>query len=134
MTLQGVADIYVIQVIDLHISPAIYRLVCKQFHDLKDHQGSWESLYDIGLWIDCWVGCASVIVRNKRRVSPSEDMFRYTSHITAGLVALFQPWSTVMAKHLRLELAPSCWLTLHVQTTTSRPHGISCELCIMGVL
>ncbi|EGO22248.1 hypothetical protein SERLADRAFT_472803, partial [Serpula lacrymans var. lacrymans S7.9] len=56
----------VCKVIDKHISPAIYRLVCKHFSDV-----SAPSIEDYcrtaDKWIDCWVGCASVLVQNRKR-------------------------------------------------------------------
>ncbi|KAI0079439.1 hypothetical protein K474DRAFT_1639613 [Panus rudis PR-1116 ss-1] len=59
----------VAELIDLHISPAIYRLVCKHVHfsDRENAQKTLEQVDDADRWIDCWVGCASVLVQNGRR-------------------------------------------------------------------
>ncbi|KAL6308241.1 Mus7/MMS22 family-domain-containing protein [Sparassis latifolia] len=61
---QKAKETVVAEIIDMHISPAIYRLVCKHFQ-----QGSTEgySLQDTDRWIDCWVGCVSVVVQNGKR-------------------------------------------------------------------
>ncbi|CCL98524.1 uncharacterized protein FIBRA_00523 [Fibroporia radiculosa] len=60
-------DQIVSELIDSQISPAIYRLVCKYFNDLTD-QGSLEPYsQEADKWVDCWVGCANVVVQNGRR-------------------------------------------------------------------
>ncbi|TFK51700.1 hypothetical protein OE88DRAFT_1658283 [Heliocybe sulcata] len=60
-------DEVVCKVIDQHISPAIYRLVCKNVGDPTLEHASEEVWADIDKWIDCWVGCAGVTVINGRR-------------------------------------------------------------------
>ncbi|KAI0916960.1 hypothetical protein AcW2_007217 [Taiwanofungus camphoratus] len=57
----------VCEIIDAHISPAIYRLVCKHFNDIKDQGTIEQSSQDADRWIDCWVGCASIVVQNGKR-------------------------------------------------------------------
>lgn len=63
------------KVMDEDISPAIYRFVIKHFSDesissppkvcIEDY------CRDADRWVECWVGCAAVIVHNKRRASIS---------------------------------------------------------------
>ncbi|KAI0712388.1 methyl methanesulfonate-sensitivity protein 22 [Earliella scabrosa] len=59
----------VCEIIETHISPAIYRLVCKHFNDPVYHQTTGLSfpLQTADRWIDCWVGCISVSVQNGRK-------------------------------------------------------------------
>ncbi|KAI0357556.1 hypothetical protein OH77DRAFT_1510566 [Trametes cingulata] len=60
-------DKRVCQTIDAHILPAVYRLVCKHFND-PAYQRAGELVFDdADKWIDCWVGCASVIVQNGKK-------------------------------------------------------------------
>ncbi|CDO69890.1 hypothetical protein BN946_scf184884.g49 [Trametes cinnabarina] len=60
-------DRVVCGIIDKHISPAIYRLVCKHFND-PVYQRSGELRFDdADRWIDCWVGCANVVVQNGKK-------------------------------------------------------------------
>ncbi|KDQ61632.1 hypothetical protein JAAARDRAFT_31105 [Jaapia argillacea MUCL 33604] len=57
----------VLEVVDRHISPAIYRLVCKHVvspSQVDAGEDQWNSADE---WIDCWVGCASIIVQNGKR-------------------------------------------------------------------
>jgi len=56
------------QVIDGHITPAIFRLVCKHFNDPSDTLSFEEYCQDADKWIDCWVGCAHVLVQLGKRV------------------------------------------------------------------
>ncbi|KII85768.1 hypothetical protein PLICRDRAFT_44168 [Plicaturopsis crispa FD-325 SS-3] len=60
-------DEQVSQVIDKHISPAIYRLICKHFNDPSETNSIEEYCHDADKWIDCWVGCANVVVQNTKR-------------------------------------------------------------------
>ncbi|KAI0655367.1 Mus7/MMS22 family-domain-containing protein [Cubamyces menziesii] len=60
-------DKIVCEIIDKHISPAIYRLVCKHFNDPVYKQTGELSFEDADRWIDCWVGCASVVVQNGKK-------------------------------------------------------------------
>ncbi|KAH7927866.1 hypothetical protein BV22DRAFT_245793 [Leucogyrophana mollusca] len=55
--------------IDKHISPALYRLVCKQFRDGEHSRAITLEDYccNTDQWIDCWVGCANVLVQNRLR-------------------------------------------------------------------
>lgn len=52
------------KVIEDHIAKAVFRVLCAH---LSSQQPK-DSL-DIGRWVECWVGCAEVLVRNGRRVS-----------------------------------------------------------------
>lgn len=57
---------------DEDIIPAIYRMVVKHFNDpsvnnipkhlLEDH------VQDAEKWVDCWAGCAAIIVQNGKKV------------------------------------------------------------------
>ena len=60
----------VCEIIDKHISPAIYRLLCKYFNDPVYQESGELSFQDADEWVDCWVGCASVMVQNGKKVSP----------------------------------------------------------------
>ncbi|KAI0769083.1 Mus7/MMS22 family-domain-containing protein [Trametes elegans] len=60
-------DKLVSETIDKHILPAIYRLVCKHFNDPVYQQSGEISFDDADKWIDCWVGCASVVVQNGKK-------------------------------------------------------------------
>ncbi|CAL1712168.1 unnamed protein product [Somion occarium] len=55
------------ELIDLHISPAIYRLVCTHFNEQENLKTSRADSNDTDSWIDCWVGCASVLVQTGKR-------------------------------------------------------------------
>ncbi|KAL1950542.1 hypothetical protein VTO73DRAFT_5666 [Trametes versicolor] len=57
----------VCEVIDKVISPAIYRLVCKHFSDPAYQKPGELHFNDADNWIDCWVGCASVVVQNGKK-------------------------------------------------------------------
>ncbi|OSX59709.1 hypothetical protein POSPLADRAFT_1048198 [Postia placenta MAD-698-R-SB12] len=60
-------DKAVAEIIDKHISPAIYRLVCTHFNESGANTGFETFSQDADAWVECWVGCASVIVQNSRR-------------------------------------------------------------------
>lgn len=53
-----------LQIMDKHISQNIYRLVCKRVSDVPEDSVQENSCVDVDAWIDCWVGCAQVIVQN----------------------------------------------------------------------
>ncbi|TFK89693.1 hypothetical protein K466DRAFT_15695 [Polyporus arcularius HHB13444] len=57
-------DKIVAQIIFDHISPAIYRLVCKHFNDPAYQEAKELSFQRADQWVDCWVGCASIVVQN----------------------------------------------------------------------
>ncbi|RPD62610.1 hypothetical protein L226DRAFT_458818, partial [Lentinus tigrinus ALCF2SS1-7] len=58
-------DKIVCEIIDKHISHAIYRLVCKHFADPVYQQAKELSFQKADAWVDCWVGCANVVVQNE---------------------------------------------------------------------
>ncbi|KAI0373643.1 hypothetical protein BV20DRAFT_1111197 [Pilatotrama ljubarskyi] len=60
-------DKRVCQTIDAHILPAVYRLVCKHFSDPAYQRPGDLAFDDADKWIDCWVGCANVIVQNGKK-------------------------------------------------------------------
>ncbi|KAH7890678.1 Mus7/MMS22 family-domain-containing protein [Phlebopus sp. FC_14] len=52
------------KVLDKSITPAIYRLVCKFMGD-NEFAKTRENDHEVAdKWIDCWVGCANVLVQN----------------------------------------------------------------------
>ncbi|KAI6164406.1 Mus7/MMS22 family-domain-containing protein [Pisolithus thermaeus] len=52
------------KVLDKSITPAVYRLVCKHLGD-SEHGQVHESRTSVAdEWIECWVGCANVLVQN----------------------------------------------------------------------
>ncbi|KZP26671.1 hypothetical protein FIBSPDRAFT_1040698 [Athelia psychrophila] len=60
-------DASLCNVLDSTIAPAIYRLVCKHLHDPTGPPPSEEYCREADEWVDCWVGCINVIVRNGKR-------------------------------------------------------------------
>jgi hypothetical protein len=56
-----------LQVIEDHISPAIYRLVTKYFGEHYDSASFEEYCHDADMWISCWVGCANILVQNRKK-------------------------------------------------------------------
>ncbi|KAH9851730.1 Mus7/MMS22 family-domain-containing protein [Lenzites betulinus] len=60
-------DKAVCEVIDKVILSAIYRLVCKHFSDPTYQDPGELHFADADNWIDCWVGCANVVVQNGKR-------------------------------------------------------------------
>jgi hypothetical protein len=53
---------------DTQVIPTIHRLVCKFFHDSVRKTGFDDYCRDVDKWIDCWIGCANVVVQNRKRV------------------------------------------------------------------
>jgi hypothetical protein len=54
---------------DKHIFLPIHRLMCKFFNGLGDNTVVFgEYCREADSWIDCWVGCANVIVHSQLRV------------------------------------------------------------------
>lgn len=92
------------QIMDKNISRDIYRLVCKRVSDVPEDSVQEHSCVDVDAWIDCWVGCAQVIVQNgdkTDRVSfPCLHAFD-AEHVThLGLVSLSTAWRSIMAENL----------------------------------
>ncbi|KAG9312886.1 Mus7/MMS22 family-domain-containing protein [Chiua virens] len=52
------------RVLDKFITPAVYRLVCKYFSESEHAKADLASAKAADEWIDCWVGCANVLVYN----------------------------------------------------------------------
>ncbi|KAG6381518.1 cell differentiation family, Rcd1-like-domain-containing protein [Boletus reticuloceps] len=52
------------KVLDKSITPAVYRLVCKHFGESERAKSDATSNKAADEWIDCWVGCANVLVQN----------------------------------------------------------------------
>ncbi len=53
---------------DADIVPALYYLVCKEYHELGGKAITMNA-DDLDGWIDSWARCAGVLVHNRRRVS-----------------------------------------------------------------
>jgi hypothetical protein len=60
-------DQAVAQVMNTTICPSIYRFVCRKIANLLPTSSLSEQQEPDG-WIDCWAGCASVVVHNRLRV------------------------------------------------------------------
>ncbi|EIN06032.1 hypothetical protein PUNSTDRAFT_145408 [Punctularia strigosozonata HHB-11173 SS5] len=53
------------QIIDSHIMTPIFRFVCKHVLDPNENLWTLEQFRnDADHWVDCWVGCANVLVQN----------------------------------------------------------------------
>ncbi|KAI6112835.1 Mus7/MMS22 family-domain-containing protein [Pisolithus sp. B1] len=52
------------KVLDKSITPAVYRLVCKHLGDSEHGQVHENRTSVADEWIECWVGCANVLVQN----------------------------------------------------------------------
>ncbi|KLO13255.1 hypothetical protein SCHPADRAFT_852723 [Schizopora paradoxa] len=65
-------DAAVAQIMDSDITQAIYRLVIQHFQDPSNSritENTVDEFYrNTDRWVDCWVGCAAVVVQNERRV------------------------------------------------------------------
>lgn len=115
---------------DVHISPAIYRLVIQHFSDPSVNCPVQDRIedycYDADKWVDCWVGCAAVIVQNGRRVSAAE-LYGELSPIRRdlGLVALLVLGTSILGAYQRLISATACRPPFHVQASALRSHRIS---------
>lgn len=81
---------------DTDITPTIYRLVIQHFNNPLLLQPDKSIVHDYpsgtDKWIDCWVGCAAVVVRNKKRVCLFScykvygcECLHRTGHITLAL-------------------------------------------------
>lgn len=81
------------QIMDTDITPAIYRLIIQHFNDPSISRLTGNRVEDFfrdaDKWVDCWVGCAAVIVQNSRRVRNFiRILFFANSHCESGLVSL----------------------------------------------
>lgn len=54
------------QVIEM-LSPAIYALINKRF--CTEEASATQDTETLGVWVDCWAGCAQVLVNNHVHVS-----------------------------------------------------------------
>ncbi|KIJ20769.1 hypothetical protein PAXINDRAFT_6551 [Paxillus involutus ATCC 200175] len=52
------------KVLDKSITPGVYRLVCKHFGESDNAKNHEDNVNIADEWIDCWVGCANVLVQN----------------------------------------------------------------------
>ncbi|KAI6149743.1 Mus7/MMS22 family-domain-containing protein [Pisolithus tinctorius] len=52
------------KVLDKSITPAVYRLVCKHLGDSENAQVHENRMNVADEWIECWVGCANVLIQN----------------------------------------------------------------------
>lgn len=53
----------------------MYRLVCKHFSDREHAKADAASNKAADEWIDCWAGCANVLVQNNYKVEGLLLMF-----------------------------------------------------------
>lgn len=58
----------IIQVLDKSITPAVYRLVCKHLGESRSTKNVATDAKAVDEWIDCWVGCANVLIQNNYKV------------------------------------------------------------------
>lgn len=56
--------------LDKYILGAVYNLVCKSFTSVAHAPGAklHAHIDEIDRWIDCWVGCAAIVVQDGKRV------------------------------------------------------------------
>lgn len=66
----------ILQVLDKSITPAVYRLVCKHFGESEDAKNDATTTRAADDWIDCWVGCANVLVQNNYKVCALSPVLR----------------------------------------------------------
>ncbi|KAG6334435.1 hypothetical protein ID866_4656 [Astraeus odoratus] len=52
------------KVLDKSITPAMYRLVCKHLGEIEHGKGQGHDMNVADEWIECWVGCANVLIQN----------------------------------------------------------------------
>ncbi|KAF9221440.1 hypothetical protein BS17DRAFT_785404 [Gyrodon lividus] len=55
------------KVLDKSITPGVYRLVCKHFGEHQNAKNDENNGSIADEWIDCWVGCANVLVQNNHK-------------------------------------------------------------------
>ncbi|KIJ61983.1 hypothetical protein HYDPIDRAFT_95349 [Hydnomerulius pinastri MD-312] len=55
------------KVLDKSITPAVYRLVCKHLGENEGVRTRDNHAEIVDEWIDCWVGCANVLVQNSHK-------------------------------------------------------------------
>lgn len=116
----------VCEVIDKVISPAIYRLVCKHFSDPAYQKPGELHFNDADNWIDCWVGCASVVVQNGKKVcvcacrATQPGLTR-----SAGLELLFELWAAILGDDCRCNKAAACRPPVHVHVAPARFPRVS---------
>ncbi|KZT09203.1 uncharacterized protein LAESUDRAFT_675011 [Laetiporus sulphureus 93-53] len=60
-------DERVCEIIDKHIMPAVYRFVCKHVNVTHGSGVFPHQTAETDRWIDCWVGCANIIIQNDDR-------------------------------------------------------------------
>ena len=120
-------DKIVCETIDKHISPAIYRLVCKHFNDPIYRESRELSFHDADKWVDCWVGCASVMVQNGKKVrsGPSRATDEFVSrYCFQGLGLLLPVRLAIMGAHHGSRWKEACRSAIHVHVIAARPSSI----------
>ncbi|KAF9245333.1 Mus7/MMS22 family-domain-containing protein [Melanogaster broomeanus] len=55
------------KVLDKSITPGVYRLICKHFGEDENVKNLEDNTNTADEWIDCWVGCANVLVQNNHK-------------------------------------------------------------------
>ena len=71
----------------------IFKLVMKRVTDIPEGSSRELGRFDLDKWIDCWVGCAKIVVHNGLRVRASDITFtRCCLTDRTGLVVLPGSW------------------------------------------
>lgn len=81
------------EVVQKTVINGIFKLVMKHVTDVPEGSSREFAHFDLDKWIDCWVGCAQIVVHNGLRVRYSFSMPRTVAHMYyAGLVILSCSW------------------------------------------
>ena len=88
----------IMQIINKNILSAVYQLVCRHFNDPVYQKRGELPFESADEWIDCWVGCASVVVQNRQRVCGIQNFVQENS-----LLTLSQEWGHY------LQYGPESW-------------------------
>ena len=59
------------EVVQKTVINGIFKLVMRRVTDVPDGSSRELAHFDLDKWIDCWVGCAQIVVHNGLRVIPS---------------------------------------------------------------
>ena len=112
------------------IVPHIFRLLLQYFNDptssntddskLEDY---WSNADD---WIDCWVGCAAIVVRHETRVSALLLMIQMveTKSNFADLGPLSKRWTPILGWYQRFLLPKTRGTSFYVSTAQMRSNSL----------
>lgn len=108
------------QVLDKSITPAVYRLVCKHFGESEHAQNDATSTKAADEWIDCWVGCANVLVQNNYKVEGNvTDAHNAIHWCLLGLGVIHEARAAILGKDHRRLVAPSSWAAFQRHASSS---------------